>query len=159
MPDMEWGAGVHWRRNATVPHTDHQFIPIFYPFLIIFFFFLLLLFFYFFYFTILYWFFHTSTCIRHGCTCVPHPEPPSLPPPSPYHPSISSFILPSLSQIGTSRVLVGDSGSCFDSGNPPPEAKATSTSLHHPGLFHALSDFWRLIEASYIAFCQLSSLL
>ena len=37
------------------------------------FFFLLLLFF----FTILYWFCHTSTCIRHGCTHVPHPEPPS----------------------------------------------------------------------------------
>ena len=30
-----------------------------------------------FYFTILHWFCHTSTCIRHGCTCVPHPEPPS----------------------------------------------------------------------------------
>ena len=30
---------------------------------------------YFFYFTILYWFCHTSTCIHHGCTCVPHPEP------------------------------------------------------------------------------------
>ena len=29
-----------------------------------------------FYFTILYWFCHTSTCIRHGCTCVPNPEPP-----------------------------------------------------------------------------------
>ena len=28
-------------------------------------------------FTILYWFCHTSTCICHGCTCVPHPEPPS----------------------------------------------------------------------------------
>ena len=26
------------------------------------------------YFTILYWFCHTSTWIRHGCTCVPHPE-------------------------------------------------------------------------------------
>lgn len=73
--------------------------------------------------------------------------------------SISSFILPSLSQMETSRVLVGDSGSCFDLGNPSPEAKATSTSLHHPGLFHALSDFWRLIETSYVAFCQLSSLL
>ena len=34
-------------------------------------------FFSFFYFTILYWFCHTSTCIHHGCTCVPHPEPPS----------------------------------------------------------------------------------
>ena len=29
------------------------------------------------YFTILYWFCHTSTCICQGCTCVPHPEPPS----------------------------------------------------------------------------------
>ena len=34
-----------------------------------------------FYFTILYWFCHTSICIRHGCTHVPHPEPPSLIPP------------------------------------------------------------------------------
>ena len=33
------------------------------------------------YFTILYWFCHTSTWIRHGCTCIPHPEPPfHLPP-------------------------------------------------------------------------------
>ena len=37
------------------------------------------------YFTILYWFCHTSTWIRHECTCVPHPEPPS-----PSHPSGSS---------------------------------------------------------------------
>ena len=29
------------------------------------------------YFTTLYWFCHTSTWIRHGCTCVPKPEPPS----------------------------------------------------------------------------------
>ena len=29
------------------------------------------------YFTILYWFCHTSTWIHHGCTHVPHPEPPS----------------------------------------------------------------------------------
>ena len=35
----------------------------------------------FFYFTILYWFCHTSTCIRHGCTSVPHPEPRSHLPP------------------------------------------------------------------------------
>jgi len=27
--------------------------------------------------TILYWFCHTLTWIHHGCTCVPHPEPPS----------------------------------------------------------------------------------
>ena len=32
---------------------------------------------------------HTSTWICHGCTRVPHPEPP-LSPPSPYHPSWSS---------------------------------------------------------------------
>ena len=41
------------------------------------------------YFTILYWFCYTSTWIRHGCTCVPHPETP-LPPLSRYHPSGSS---------------------------------------------------------------------
>ena len=34
------------------------------------------------YFTILHWFFHTSTWIHHGCTRVPHPEPPSHLPPS-----------------------------------------------------------------------------
>ena len=33
------------------------------------------------YFTILYWFCHTSTWIRHGCTRVPNPEPPSHLPP------------------------------------------------------------------------------
>ena len=33
------------------------------------------------YFTILYWFSHTSTCICHRYTRVPHPEPPSLLPP------------------------------------------------------------------------------
>ena len=35
----------------------------------------------FFYFTILHWFCHTSTCICHGCTRVPHPETPSYLPP------------------------------------------------------------------------------
>ena len=42
------------------------------------------------YFTILYWFCHTLTWIRHGCTCVPHPEPSSHVPPHPIlqgHPS------------------------------------------------------------------------
>ena len=33
------------------------------------------------YFTILCGFCHTSTCIHHGCTRVPHPEPPSHIPP------------------------------------------------------------------------------
>ena len=41
--------------------------------------------FYLFYFTILYWFCHTLTWICQGCTCVPHPEPPSA-----SHPSGSS---------------------------------------------------------------------
>ena len=42
------------------------------------------------YFTIWYWFCHTLTWIHHRCTCVPHPEPPSLLPPHPIplgHPS------------------------------------------------------------------------
>ena len=46
---------------------------------------------YFFNFTILYWFCHTSTCIRHGYTRVPHPEPPSHLPPHTIplgHPSV-----------------------------------------------------------------------
>ena len=36
------------------------------------------------------WFFHTLTWVSHGCTCVPHPEPPSYLPPHPIpqgHPS------------------------------------------------------------------------
>ena len=39
------------------------------------FYFFIFFYFFFFYLTILYWFCHTSTCIRHGCTRVPHPEP------------------------------------------------------------------------------------
>ena len=42
------------------------------------------------YFTILYWFCHILTWIRHGCTCVPHPESLSHLPPHPItlgHPS------------------------------------------------------------------------
>ena len=56
-------------------------------------------FFFFFYFTILYWFCHTSTWIRHGCTHVPKPEPPSHLPPRtiplghPSAPAPSSCIL------------------------------------------------------------------
>ena len=45
------------------------------------FFFFITISYFFFYFTILYWFCHTSTCIRHRYTCVPHPEPPSHLPP------------------------------------------------------------------------------
>ena len=51
------------------------------------------------YFTILYWFCHTSTCIRHRCTHVPHPEPTSHLPPHTIplgHPSAPapSFLYP-----------------------------------------------------------------
>ena len=69
----------------------------------IFFYFFLILFsyfyFFFFYFTILYWFYHTSTCIHHGCTRVPHPEPSSHLPPHTIplgHPSAPapSFLYP-----------------------------------------------------------------
>ena len=54
---------------------------------------------FFFYFTILYWFCHISTCICHGCTHFPHPDPPStsLPVPSlwviPVHQPQASYIL------------------------------------------------------------------
>ena len=47
---------------------------------------MILFFIIFFYFTILYWSCHTSTWIRHGCTSVPNPEPPS----HLFHPSASS---------------------------------------------------------------------
>ena len=39
---------------------------------------------YLFYFTILYWFCHTLTWIRHGCICVPHPDPPPTSLPIPF---------------------------------------------------------------------------
>ena len=56
---------------------------------------------FFFYFTILYWFCHTSTWIRHGCTCVSNPEPPSCLPAHTIplgHPSepAPSFLYPAL---------------------------------------------------------------
>ena len=68
---------------------------------LILYFFFLIFYYYFFYFTILYWFCHTSTCIRHGCTRVPHPEPPSHLPPCTIplgHPSAPapSFLYPAL---------------------------------------------------------------
>ena len=54
-------------------------------------------FFFFFYFTILYWFCHTSTCIRHGCACVSHPQPPSYLPPHPL-PFLNSACTSGISQ-------------------------------------------------------------
>ena len=69
-------------------------LSFFFYFFIILFYFIL-----FFSFTILYWFCHTPTCIRHGCTRVPHPESPSYLPPHTIplgHPSAPapSFLYP-----------------------------------------------------------------
>ena len=55
----------------------------------------------FFHFKILNWFCHTSTCIHHGCTRVPHPVPHSHLPPHTIplgHPSAPapSFLYPAL---------------------------------------------------------------
>ena len=58
------------------------------------------------YFTILYWFCHTSTWIRHGCTCVPNLEPPSYLPPHTIplgHPSAP--VLKTDTSIGTKVVM------------------------------------------------------
>ena len=60
-------------------------------FFLVFFFFLFI---YLFYFTIFYRFCHTLTWIRHGCTCVPHPEPPSNLPPHPIPPGSSQCTSP-----------------------------------------------------------------
>ena len=65
----------------------------------LFFFSLFFIYLFFFYFTILYWFCHTSTCNCHGCTRVPHLEPPSHLPPHTIplgHPSAPapSFLYP-----------------------------------------------------------------
>ena len=61
------------------------------------------LFVYLFYFTILYWFCHTLTWIRHGCTCVPHPEPPSLLPP--HHIPLGHPSVPALSTLSHASSL------------------------------------------------------
>ena len=67
------------------------------PCLDFFFFFNFIYFILFFNFKILYWFCHISTWIHHKYTCVPHPEPSSLPVPSlwvvPVHqPQASSIV-------------------------------------------------------------------
>ena len=67
---MYWAGG-----QQTALTFTYFFFPMMVFFLISFFFFSFFLYF------LLYWFCHTSTCILHGCTCVPHPEPPSHLPP------------------------------------------------------------------------------
>ena len=99
---LEWVAisfsrGSSWPRDRTQVSyiADRRFTlwatnsPL-YIYISSFFFFFLVLFIYLFYFTILYWFCHTLTWIHHGCTRVPHPEPPSHLSPHPIplgHPS------------------------------------------------------------------------
>ena len=99
----------------------------------------------FFYFTILYWFCHTSTCIRHGCTCVPilKPPPTSLPIPSlwviPVHQPQASCIL--------HRTWTGDSFliwyyTCFNAilpNHPPPPSPTESKRLFYTSVSLLLS--------------------
>ena len=49
------------------------------------------------YFTLQYWFCHTLTWIRHECTCVPHPKPPSHLPP--YSIPLGHLSVPALSTL------------------------------------------------------------
>ena len=65
------GSSVHRIFQARV--LEWGSIALYYIFICFIFILFYFLIFFFFYFTILYWFCHTSTCIRHGCTRVPHP--------------------------------------------------------------------------------------
>ena len=119
------------------------FIFFFKFFKFIFYFYLLLLFI--FYFSILYWFCHTSTCIRHGCTRVPHPEPAptSLPIPSLWfitvHQPQASCIL--------HRTWTGDSCliwyyTCFNAilpNHPPTPSPTESKRLFYTSVSHIVT--------------------
>ena len=97
-----WVPTKLWYQLAVWLERSHlTFLAIVYFFFFFFLILLLLLFIYLFYFIILYWFCHTSTCIHHWCTRVPHPEPPSHFPPYTIplgHPSAPapSFLYPAL---------------------------------------------------------------
>ena len=124
------------------------FIDFFYPFII----YLLLLLFYF---TVLYWFCHTSTWIRHRCSRIPHPKPPSptsLPIPSlwviPVHQPQASCIL--------HRTWTGDSFliwyyTCFNailSNHPPPLPQSPKDCSIHLCLFCCLA--YRVIVTIFL---------
>jgi len=101
LPSLSWiRLHIHMCWHFPVENTGYYFslkcntlVIVYVRFLSFFFFFFLL----FFNFTILYWFCHISTWIHHRYTCVPHPEPSSLPIPSlwvfPVHqPQASSMV-------------------------------------------------------------------
>ena len=78
------------------------------------------------YFTILYWFCHTLTWIHHGCTHIPHPEPPSHHPPHPI-PQFSSvqslshvwlFVTPWITARQASLSITNSQGSLIYNLNP-----------------------------------------
>ena len=77
---LEWIA-IPFSRGSSQPRDGTWVFCIAGNSFFFFFFLNILIYFLFFHFAILYWFCHTSTWIRHGCTHVPHPEPPSHLPP------------------------------------------------------------------------------
>ena len=110
------------------------------------------------YFTILYWFCHTSAWILHGCTHVPHPEPPSHQCTSPEHPK--SCIKPGL-QIRFTYDIIHVSMSFSQITPPSPSPKEskrlfyTSVSLllsHIQGYHYHLSKFYICVSILYWCF-------
>ena len=63
--------------RSSIKKWEYLFVTLLYCIFFLSFFIFIIIF----YCTILYWFCHTSTCIHHGCTHVPHPEPRSQLPP------------------------------------------------------------------------------
>ena len=105
-----------------------------------------------FYFTILYWFCHTSTCIRHRCTCVPHPEPPSHPPRHTIplgHPSAPapSFLYPASSLTGDSFLIWYYT--CFNA-IVPLRTKILSNSEYANLITLIKGMFWNQSSTNYI---------
>ena len=141
-------------RNDSTPHE-------------IFILFFSVLFTYLFYFTILYWFCHTLTWIRHGCTCVSHPEPASylypcpIPLGHPNAPALSTlYHAPNLDWWFVSHMIIY----MFQCHSPilpspsPTESKRlfyTSVSLwlsHIQGYHYHLSKFHIYALVYYIGF-------
>ena len=109
-----------------------------------------------FYFTILYWFCHTLTCIRHGCTWVPNPGPPSHLPPhiiSLDHPhALAPSILYSASNIDWRFIsyMIVYMFQCHSpkSSHPLPLPQSPKVCSTHLYLFCCLA--YRVIETDFI---------